>query len=151
MTQNLGFYKKVLSAWRGMRFYKKMLGRQQFSADTFILIQRSDDDELVGYGNKYLPQFIDNNDFKDIIILSASEYKTKLGSGIPDMKIINCPLRRLDDLIRLYCMWRFTTNILIFSTDVPSSNGISRLMSSGVLNKEEAVAIGIYKLNAVEG
>lgn len=150
MSGDLEFNKKIRSAFSGMLFYKMLQKRNIIRENTFIIIQRSNDEELIDFGNKYLKEFITNNALEDVLILTSNEYKKKLGVRLGNVRRLSCPVSKADCLISLYCMYRFTKNILIVSSGVPNTNRLGRLMDSGVLNKEEAVAVGIYGLNGIE-
>lgn len=149
MTQNLQLYKKVYYAFEGMLFYNKLKKQNKINGNTFILIQKSDDEELINYGNKYLKEFIEKNGLGDIVILTSNEYNNKLGIKSKNIKRFLCTVKKLDCLISLYCMYQFTKNILIFSVDRPNTNRLSKLIDTDVLTKEEAVAVGIYGLPGV--
>lgn len=150
MELNLKFYKKVYSAFEGMLFYNKLQRQNKINKNTFIIIQRSGDEELTDFGNKYLEEFIKKNSLKDVVILTSDEYKKKLGIRSKNIKRLICSVERMDCLINLYCMYQFTKNILIFAPDKPNTNRLSKLISTDILTKEEAVAVGIYGLNELK-
>lgn len=150
MSENLEFYRKVISAFKGMLLYRSMRLQHRIDRDTFIIIQGSGDEELIKYGNRYLGEFIRKNGLKDVVILTSDEYGEKLGAGKKGIKKLKCAVKKLDCLISLYCMYRFTKNILIFSANRPNANRLSKLISTDILTKEEAVAIGIYGLNSIK-
>lgn len=151
MTWNMEFYKKVFSAFKGMLLYNSMLLQHKINKNSFIIIQRSGDEELVNYGNKYLDEFIKNNNLEDIVIVTSNEYKKILGIKSKSIKRLSCPIKKIDCLINLYCMYQFTKNILIFAADKPNTNRLSKLMETDILTKEETVAIGIYGLTGIKG
>lgn len=149
MTGNLEFNKKIRSAFSGTLFYKSLQRQNIIRENTFIIIQRSDDGELIDFGNKYLKEFIRNNNLQDILILTSKGYNKNLGVKSKNIRRLKCTDEKADSLISLYCMYRFTKNILIFAVDIPNTNRLGRLIVSDVLNKEEAVAVGIYGLNSI--
>lgn len=150
MVRNLEFYKKVYLAFRGKLFYGKLLRQHKINKDTFILIQASDDEEIIKYGNLYMDEFIKNNNLSEFIVVTSNQYKKQLGSDKFSAKIIDCPMKKIDCLICLYCMYQFTKNILVFGIDKPNTNRLSNLTKTGVLTKEEATAIGIYGLSSIK-
>lgn len=150
MTENFGFYKKVYLSFKGMLFYKKLLSKNRINKNTFLLIQGSNDKEIIHYGNIYMSKFIEKNKLEKIIILTSDEYSEKLMNDKPQVKKIDCPVKKINCLICLYCMYQFSRNLLIFGVDRPNTNKLLNLIKTGILTKEEAVAIGIYGLNSIK-
>ena len=151
MTEKLRFYKKIYLSFRGMLFYKELLAKHKINKDTFIVIQESDDEDIISYGNIYLKDFLQANNFDDFVILTSDEYVKKLGGDELKAEIINAPVKKINWLMCLYCMYQFSRKILIFGIDKPSTNRLSKLIKTGMVTKEEAVAIGIYGLNNIKG
>lgn len=149
MVKNLGFYKRLYFSFRGMLFYKKLLNKYKVNNSTFILIQESNDEELIQYGNMYMNEFIKNNNFQKLIILTSKEYNQRLDNTQFQTETIYCSVKQINWLICLYCMYQFSRNILIFSINRPNTNKLSNIIHTNILTKKEAVAIGIYGLNSL--
>lgn len=142
------FYKRLLQAFNGRKIWCRITKSYNLAEKDYVLVELTEDKELIHWGNQYLEQFISENKIERIIVLRKSEKKPCLHHS--RVEYVECSKKELEDVVAFYCMYYFSNRFLIFDTMYPDTNKLGNLVLNNVMDKEEIVAIGLFGLGSVE-
>lgn len=140
------FY-KLWCAFCGRKIWIKNFFKKVKRQGTYIIVQFTQDSELIKYGNKYIDSFVKKNNLKKLILVLPKKGKYFL--EYEEAQEVFLSKRKLSNLLTFYKLYHFTNQVLFFSINQPDSNKLGNMVSKGLISKEEAVAIGLYGLEKI--
>lgn len=135
--------KKIFEAKQGRRLIKKIV-KQENNKEILIVVEMSDDFELLSYAVKYYDELLIENPSKKTVLLYKND-KSPL-ARLQFNEKFKITLRNMNKILSFYCLYQFSQNIIFLSLHQPDSCKLCKLVENGLITKEEAVAIGMYKL-----
>ena len=128
----------------GQKLYREITS--SMDDQTAFIIFPQHDKEINYYGMMYLDTYLLRTNLSEAIVVVCDEYTEKELSQMSShiTKIIRTDVETADSLISLYVMDDCAFNTVIISLDKPRGRDAMNLFSSGLFDKEQLVAVGIY-------
>lgn len=151
VTVGCSVYQRLSNASLGMKFLKQILNdkyRKERLSDIQFIIFPESDEELNKYGCMYIDEYILRYPSKYVVVLwhndEIEKYLEKYVAT--NVTSIKCNNKDIDDLMAFYVFFNFSWKCKIVSLDKPEGRYGSNLLSTGRIDKELLVGVGIYNL-----
>lgn len=147
----LSFEEKMEKVANGKAKFEKHLHNYQLSTDDCVIAVLTNNKACVELGFRYLPQLIEKHHLRQVFIFTAQmEYEAKYKSLHAKVCMCNAYCE-VEEIAAYLSIFENENEIILFTDDDRWGGKTERLLSKGKFTLEEYVAIGLYRLDALEG
>lgn len=143
-------WKKLIDAMKGKKILSSVLRKNKISnlVKTHIILFPEYDKKLNYYGTIYIDEYLLRNAASNVLVLYCDDTVANLVDDYVKAKCFKQKVEtdQMANIISFYSLYIFTPSIKIISLDLPQCRNGRKLLSSGKLDFEQIVAVGIFHI-----
>lgn len=142
---------KMAQVIKGRLLWEKLKRKYHIDYRKVVLVLSGQNDLLDQKCMEYLPYFKRRKFAEEAIVIYASGRKMVRADTGPEAaeRFVEMADREIESLFRLYCFYRFFTNIVFTHTYSPDDNQLQRFLEETGVDETDAACLALYHLREV--
>jgi len=141
----MGIEKRVVKAKYGRKFWLSLVEKFRIDQSVYVVVLPDKKKDNNSLAMSLLLEFLGRKGTEKTIVLFCDEWELEQ-QIVKNISFMKCKEEEIDGLIQFYCLYEFTTNLVIASLEQPAGRlGLGMIGKKG-LEKDEIFAGVVYGL-----
>lgn len=138
--------KRLEKAKLGRKFWLSLVEKWKMDQSVYVVVLPGKEKNSHSLAMSFLLEFLKKKGAKKTVVLCCGEWELKRWMRTANISFMKCSEEEIEELIQFYCLYEFTTNLVIASLERPAGRlGVGMVGKNG-LRKDEIFAGVVYGL-----